>query len=335
MASDLNGLQIEHFLPTSNIQFHCNDCLASTSQPSSSLNDSVTTPKSKSITIKGIMQEVTKLQEQFASFQTSNIEMNQKLDSIEMKTTEIKSNTEVVLCQVNSKPTNTNDNTPIIFGSPSLSTRQFRPALNRKAPTWSSVLRGNGNGSQFSTPTRSAKRSRTDKPIQQIKKPNVPEPKIGTNVNASRLVAVSVAKPVSKKVEKPKFEKAIWVSRLPTATKEEDVRDYISGISSVSSNLSIHKLVKKGRDCSELNFISFKIAVNEADFVILNDPSVWPTGVLVREFMEVKPITFADHLPINLNGKNARNSTEESIAMEIQMQQQSPSKSPGAANTVS
>lgn len=280
------------------------------------------------------MQEVTKLQEQFASFQSSNIEMNQKLDSIEMKTAEIKSNTEVVLCQVNSKPTNTNDNTPIIFGSPSLSTRQFRPALNRKAPTWSSVLRDNGNGSQFSTPTRSAKRSRTDKPIHQMKKPNVPEPKIGTNVNASRLVAVSVAKPVPKRVEKPKFEKAIWVSRLPTATKEEDVRDYISGISSVSSNFSIHKLVKKG-DCSELNFVSFKIAVNEADFVILNDPSVWPTGVLVREFMEVKPLTFADHLPINLNGKVARNSTEEPNAMEIQIQQQSPSKSPNAKETIS
>lgn len=325
-ACDKTGEKIEHFSSTSNIQFHCNACLTMNT-PSQSLNDSVSmTPRTEKTTIKGIMQEVTKLQDQLANFLSNSMEMNDKLDSIDtktndidLKTNEIKSNTLVVLEKVVSKPAN-NGNTPFVFGTPS--TRQFRPQLHRNTMSWAAIAAANGNGSN-TTPSRSAKRPRHDKQLQQLK-PNVPAPKIGTNANVGRLVAVE--KPAPRKIaEKPKYEKAVWISRLPPTTSEDDVREYIGQLSSVSSNLIVHKLVKKDRDCSELNFVSFKIAVNNIDFAILNDPSVWPKGVLVREFMEIKPVTFGDCLPTNLNEKNSRKTPEESSDMDIQ--HQSPNKS--------
>lgn len=326
-----NAMKIDHLSSTSNIQFVCTECLSSPNQPSQSLNDSITTPKSR-LTINGIMNEVNKLQEQFASFQSSSIEMNAKLVSIDTKATkiesntnEIKSNTDAVLNEVKSKSTKPDGNDLIIFGSSPLATRPFRPHLNHgKTPnTFASIVRGNA------TPSSASKRRRTnEKPMQQPK-PIVPPPKVGTNANASRLAAVAVVKPAPKKpVEKPKFEKAVWVSRLPPTTTEDDVREHIGTIQSVSSNFAIHKLVKKDRPLSELNFISFKIAVDENDFAILVDPSVWPTGILVREFMENKPVTFGEFLPNNLNEKDARKPAEDSNAMEVQNLMDSPSKQP-------
>lgn len=77
----------------------------------------------------------------------------------------------------------------------------------------------------------------------------------------------------------------------------KDIREYITDKTTASSNFIVHKLVKKGRDIAELNFVSFKIAVTSTDFDILNDPDVWPQHVLVREFVEVKPLSFGDFLP--------------------------------------
>lgn len=126
---------------------------------------------------------------------------------------------------------------------------------------------------------------------------------MGTKENANGLVVV--AKPEPKvRAEKPKFEKAVWISRLGTSVTEDIVRDYITQNTSVS-NCSVHKLVKKDRDLSTLNFISFEIAVNETDFAVLNDKNVWPANVMVREFVEIKPQTLGDFMP---NGSNASSS---------------------------
>lgn len=301
------------FTSKSNVQFVCNDCLI---PANSSLNDSTNTPKAEKLTIKGIMQEVAKLQDRFASFQLSSTEMNKKLESIDVKTTDIKSNTEAVLTKVNSKSTISDENNTVVFGSSSLSTRLFRPQLHRKTPTYASVTGANGNASQLSTPS-ATKRPRNETPNQMKKKQklNVPEPKTGTNASASGLVAV--VKPEPKKItEKPKFDKAVWVSRLAPSTTEEHIRQHIAEKTPASSNFTVHKLVKKDCDQSKLNFVSFKIAVNMADFDILNDPCVWPQNVLVREFMEVKPITVGEFLPTNLNEKSTRKSPEPPKAMQ-------------------
>lgn len=340
-----SGTKVNHLSPSSCIQFICALCLSSSSgQPSqptqpnqsSQLNDSVTTPKSR-LTIASIMNEVSKLHDQVVHLQSSNADINAKLDGIdtkttkiELNTTEIKTTTEAVLCEVNTKSTNLDVNTASRFSSPSQvsspSSRPFRPNLNhgKTTKTFAQLFHG--------TPS-SSKRRRLDEPAAQIK-PDVPQPKVGTNANVGRLVAVSVApKSAPKKTtEKPRFEKAVWVSRLPPATTEDEIREHIATLQTVSSNFTVHKLVKKDRALSELNFVSFKIAVNMDDFAILNDPSAWPTGVLVREFMESKPMTFGNFLPNNLNEKASRPSTENPETMEVQ--QQSPSQQLIAAQNV-
>lgn len=309
------------FEPSPNIQFVCTECLSSPvhqNQQSQQiqLNESlsVSSPNTKpKTTIAMIANEVTKLQEQFASFQSTNTEVIAKLNSIDANaaeiksnTTEIKANTESVLCEINTKLPNADGNFQLRFGLPSPALQPtprppHRPLLqHEKTPkkSFSEILRQN------SAPQSTAKRRRindkpNDKPIQRSK-PIVPAPKVGTNPKPiGSLVAVQL-KPAPKKTEKPKFEKAVWISRLPPPTTEDEVRDYISTIeSAVSPHFEVHKLVAKGRPLSELKFVSFKISVNMDDFTILNDPSVWPPGILVREFMESKPVTFGDFLPVN------------------------------------
>lgn len=323
--------KIENFTPTSNIQFVCNNCISSpvhSSQPSF-LDDSInsgTPNKKERAKIVGIMNEVVKLQEQLAAFQSSSMfsEMNAKLESIDMKTTEIKSNTEAVLCEVNAKSSKpTDENIEIRFGATPNATRPFRPQLNHlKTPSYASFFHGNATPAK--TPSGSAKRQRVEKP-RQPSKPIVPSPKVGTNANAGGLIAVPPKPAPKKREEKSKYEKAVWISRLPTTTTEDEVSDYIGTIqAAVSKDFNVHKLVTKGRPLSELSFISFRIACNVNDFAVLNDPGVWPKGVLVREFMESKPVTLGAFLPNNLNQDDARKPTENSTAMEIQPE--SPNK---------
>lgn len=332
--------QWKSFEPSSNIQFVCTECLSSPgpanqqsqqSQPiqlNESLGVNSPNPKPKATTIALIMNEVTKLQEQFASFQSSNTEVIAKLNSIdtnaaEMKsiTSEIKSNTEAVLVEVKQKSSKPVENDLIAFGSSPISSRPFRPALNHGKPSFASLFKEDGTPAKTSNAKtsiyQSAKRPRIEKQSQKPKM-NLPSPKVGTNANpVGRLVAIPPKPAPKKTVEKPKFEKAVWISRLPPITTEDEVREYISTIkSAISPNFTVHKLVTKGRPLSELRFVSFKIAVNIDDFKILNDPSVWPSGVLVREFMESKPVTLGEFLPNNLNGENAQKPVEIPEKME-------------------
>lgn len=134
---------------------------------------------------------------------------------------------------------------------------------------------------------------------------------MGTNENANRLVVVEKPQPKKKAAENPKYEKAVWVSRLAKSVTEEDIRDHITKSTMASSNFTVHRLVKKDRDESALNFVSFKISVNLPDFEILNDPNVWPKNVMVREFVEIKPATFGDFLHPILNEQNSRKTPEK------------------------
>ena len=289
------------------------------------MNDNTTSSR---VTSKTVLTEMTKLREQFKSLQSSNNEMNKKLESIESKTVDIKSNTETVLSKVN------NANNSFNFGTPSGSARPFRPQLGVKAKTpmtYASVAGANGNDSLGATPNKRKRLNVT--PTQQKKKRfNVPTPKMGTNTNANGLVAV--AKPEPKKpIEKPKYEKAVRVSRLLTTTTEEQITNYIATISSASTNYTVHKLVKKDSDISKYTFVSFKIACNLADYDILMDPSVWPQGVAVYEFREDKPVTFGQFLPSNLNGQNVRTTPVTTNLMEVEsvLPKTTPTKSPSAS----
>lgn len=154
------------------------------------------------------------------------------------------------------------------------------------------------------------KRKRYDSP--QREKPKFPTPKIGTKSNVGGLSAIPQR--ARKNEEKPKFEKAIWISRLNPDTSEEQVIDYIVNNTSVTdkTKMNAHKLVKKGTEMSSLNFVSFKVELNLADFDVLNDPEVWPQHVLVREFSQAPKTTFGDHWFPALNQMNNEQATKSS-----------------------
>lgn len=105
------------------------------------------------------------------------------------------------------------------------------------------------------------------------------------------------------------------MSRLNPSVTEEDIRDYITTNTSASSNFNVRKLVKRGQDLTQLNFVSFKVDVNAADFDILKVQSAWPVGVAVRPWDPVpmaKPVTLGNFFPENLNGLQPRTSPSKS-----------------------
>lgn len=155
-----------------------------------------------------------------------------------------------------------------------------------------------------SNPTRnSAKRQRPDNTPEKAKF-EAPKPMMGKKTVITRLNVV--AKP--KRVEKPTFKKAIWVSGFDPMTTSEEIVDYIVSETSVSDKLkfNVHKLVKKDKDMTTLKFVSFKIGVNEEEFDTLCDPDTWPEHVFVREFLQNK--TLGDFFP-QLKSQQTLNST--------------------------
>lgn len=160
----------------------------------------------------------------------------------------------------------------------------------------------------FSTPSQALKRKRQDTP-KQPNKLDVPPPKLGTKVNSGGLAVA----PEKIKLNQ-KFEKAIWISRLNPSVSIDDITNYITANTSITdtSRFKIFKLVKKDRDLSTLNFVSFKIELNTEDFDILVDPDVWSKGVMVREFLQNR--TLGDFLFPALNERqNPKTSTVESM----------------------
>lgn len=154
----------------------------------------------------------------------------------------------------------------------------------------------------------SAKRQRTDAsksfvPPAKSSKFEAPKPRMGTKLATTRLNVIEKPKPI----EKPVFNKAIWISGFNPMTTTEEIIEYIVSETSVKekSKFNVHKLVKKGQDMSALRYVSFKIEVNEEDFAVLCEPDAWEANVFVREFLQNK--TLGDFFPL-LNSKNNRTS---------------------------
>lgn len=184
-------------------------------------------------------------------------------------------------------------------------------------------------------PWQSNKRRRTEtnnatKPVpkQKVnKKFDAPKPKVGTKTTFTGLSVVENKK--FARVEKPTFTRAVWISRLNPETTNEDIVNYIIVNTQITdtARFNVHKLIKKGCDLSTLKFVSFKIEVNDDDFVILNDPVYWPVNVMVREFRQ--DLTLANFFPKLPSPKN-RISTEnqmETSTTQPSKSHQSPAQS--------
>lgn len=135
---------------------------------------------------------------------------------------------------------------------------------------------------------------------QMYSKPkNLPQPKTGKRLGAAGLMAAPKVKP------KPKFDKALHVSRIVTSFTVEQMNDYITSNTELIENedFKCTLLVKKGKDISTLSFVSFKIDICGEKCEQLTDEDFWPEGVQIRSFVPPTP-TFADFLttsPGNMN----------------------------------
>lgn len=89
----------------------------------------------------------------------------------------------------------------------------------------------------------------------------------------------------------PSREKAVWVSRLQRDTTEEDMNLYIKDTIGITSaeKYNVRRLVKKDRELSSYNYISFRVTCTTDIFETLLDSTNWPSYCFIREFeMEQK-----------------------------------------------
>lgn len=78
----------------------------------------------------------------------------------------------------------------------------------------------------------------------------------------------------------------LYISRLHPSTTSEQIITHISakiGVD-VSSDLTCNVLIPKNRNIEDLSFISFKIRVNTNVLDKVTDPSIWPVGIIIRDF---------------------------------------------------
>lgn len=183
------------------------------------------------------------------------------------------------------------------------------PNRNRTAaPGLSYVQAFRARGAALANSSPALKRKRNDSEREKVQ---YPTPKSGTKTNVNGLS--TVPKPMRTIDAKPKFEKALWVSRFKPDVSNEEVANYITTSTPINDKerIAVHKLVKKDADLSTLKFVSFKIEMSAEDLDILNDSSLWPEDVLVREFVMVPKNTLGSHFP-HLNAKESAPTTPHS-----------------------
>lgn len=281
-----------------NIRIICDTCMAGQNEKCQtdldmSLNASKTapTPNKEKMSIKLIMNEVNMLR---SVLEANCKNFDTKLDTVCNQTAFLieKSKSQ---SEPSKNPSFKKTSTPIA----STFADKLRANLNNKRQRDDESISPNLN-----TPKSKAPKVNPPKP-----KLDAPKPKIGTRMSTKGLTVV--AKPP--KIEKPRYTKAVWISRLEPETTDSDIATYITENTLIKekSKFDVHKLVKKGQDLSTLKFVSFKIAMNQDEFDVLMDPDVWPENVMVREFLQ--NATLGDYFPElpKRNEKNQMSPTEQ------------------------
>lgn len=176
----------------------------------------------------------------------------------------------------------------------------------------------------MNSPSQAIKRKRTDDlPRTKI---NAPRANPGTKKMSTGLSVIQK----TVRVEKPKFDKAIWVSRFAPESTNEEIIDWISKEIPTKDIFQVHKLVKKDRDVSTLRFVSYKIEVSQRDFETMMNPDMWPEEVLVREFFSQKK-TLGDFFPALDAPKNQKQS--QNTADSTETNPKSPPQKAISSNT--
>ncbi|XP_053686336.1 uncharacterized protein LOC128735877 [Sabethes cyaneus] len=100
-------------------------------------------------------------------------------------------------------------------------------------------------------------------------------------IDLSDLSVPSIAPPARPK----KFW--LYLSGLNPSLTDSDVQKIVLRCLNISDPVDAIRLVPKGKDTSNMTFVSFKVGLDPDTKTIALDPSTWPTGLLFREFIDV------------------------------------------------
>ncbi|XP_055619581.1 uncharacterized protein LOC129764491 [Toxorhynchites rutilus septentrionalis] len=81
-------------------------------------------------------------------------------------------------------------------------------------------------------------------------------------------------------------DRKIWLylSKIRPDVSVEAVSAMVKANLGIEDNISVAKLIPKGRELESLTFLSFKIGLDHSTREKALDPSTWPEGLLFREF---------------------------------------------------
>lgn len=124
--------------------------------------------------------------------------------------------------------------------------------------------------------------------------------------------------------------KSIYVSRLETSVKADDIVSYITKQTPNidPSHISVRLLVKRDQDLKELTFVSFRLSCTEDLYDSLISPSFWPQHVRIGVFFEQQKQQqpkkqLGNFVSSRINELNKSSTTSDLIELE---QQNSASK---------
>ena len=99
-------------------------------------------------------------------------------------------------------------------------------------------------------------------------------------------VIVGTCSDVAESVKSVPDRKLVYASKFANSTSPDGLRTFLCTKLDVPIDaIDCRLLVSANQDVSKLNFVSFKIGVDPELFTKLLHPNIWPTGVLVREFI--------------------------------------------------
>lgn len=79
----------------------------------------------------------------------------------------------------------------------------------------------------------------------------------------------------------------LYLSRLNPLITDDDVQSVVSRCLSTTDPIDVVRLVPKGKDTSNLTFVSFKVGLDPDLKDCALDPASWPSGLQFREFVDL------------------------------------------------
>lgn len=93
-------------------------------------------------------------------------------------------------------------------------------------------------------------------------------------------------------VPKPEAKFWLYLSRIDPGVSEDDVITLVQECLKCDDTIVVRKLLKKDADLASLQFISFKVGLNIKYKNAALNTSTWPSGILFREFEDLRQPQF-------------------------------------------